>query len=433
MDKIEELKEYVIDKNLGECLSSEWINCKTKYKWECQKGHVFEKIWGAIKYRGEWCKQCTKVGISTCRDLASKNNGELLSDIYNDNRTKLKWKCKNNHIFQSAWRHINKRPNFCPKCPRKKKNIEKPVTKRIKLSIENCQEEAKKFGGKCLDLEYKNRRTLMKWQCGNNHTFTLTLGAVRNNGRWCRECNYDKQRHDISVAQDIAKKYGGECLSTDYVNLETPMKWRCKEGHEWEVNMINIKGSGSWCRMCHLRTRRDKAIKRIFKWVSILGGKLLTKNEDVPYDIGADQFTLNIKCNKDHTFTRTFKSLRTGSWCPKCTYKSESACRDVLESVYPYTFPKRRLKCMEYLELDGYCEELGIAFEYDGKQHAEYIPHFHRNGMNDLLDQMTRDDRTNDLCKKNGISLIRIPHTYSYINLDELSSFIYSVLENLGF
>lgn len=81
---------------------------------------------------------------------------------------------------------------------------------------------------------------------------------------------------------------------------------------------------------------------------------------------------------------------------------------------------------MEYLELDGYCEELGIAFEYDGK-------HFHRNGMNDLLEQMTRDDRTNDLCKKNGISLIRIPHTYSYINLDELSSFIYSVLENLGF
>ena len=46
MDKIEELKEYVIDKNLGECLSSEWINCKTKYKWECQKGHVFEKNMG---------------------------------------------------------------------------------------------------------------------------------------------------------------------------------------------------------------------------------------------------------------------------------------------------------------------------------------------------------------------------------------------------
>ena len=38
-----------------------------------------------------------------------------------------------------------------------------------------------------------------------------------------------------------------------------------------------------------------------------------------------------------------------------------------------------------------------------------------------------------ELCKKNGISLIRIPHTYSYINIDELSSFIYSVLENLGF
>ena len=433
MNKIEKLKEYVITKNLGECLSTEWITCHTKYKWKCQNGHTFEKLFNAIK-KGEWCKQCTKVSISKCIDFASKHGGELLSTEYVDNKTKLKWKCRNNHVLERAWVDITRRRNFCPQCPKiKGEKSEKIAPKKKNLSIEDCQQEAEKIGGKCLETTYKNRRTLMQWICKNNHTFTLTLGAVRNNGRWCRECSVDKKRHDISIAHNLAEKYGGTCLSTEYINLETPMKWRCTEGHEWEVNMSNIKGSGSWCRMCYLRTRRDKAIKRVFNWVSILGGIVLTDKDNIPYDIRSDRITVDIKCNKDHIFTRSLYALQTGTWCPKCTYKSELACRDVFESIYTYKFPKKRLKCLEYLELDGYCEELSIALEYDGLHHTEYTPHFHRNGINDLFDIMSRDQKKNELCKKNGITLIRIPYTYTYNYPEELEKFIYFELERNGF
>ena len=54
MCKIEEMKKYVIDNNLGECLSPEWVNCKTKYKWKCNNGHIFNKVWSAIKNKNEW-------------------------------------------------------------------------------------------------------------------------------------------------------------------------------------------------------------------------------------------------------------------------------------------------------------------------------------------------------------------------------------------
>lgn len=410
MNKIEEIKAYVISNNLGECLSPEWINCNTKYKWKCQNGHIFEKLFDAIK-KGEWCKQCTKVGISKCRDFASKYEGELLSTEYVDNKTKLEWKCRNNHVFERAWKHMISRPNFCPQCPKiKLEKSEKPDPQKKVLGIEDCHQEAEKLGGKCLETKYNNRRSLMRWICKNNHTFTLTLGAVRNNGRWCRECCIDKKRHNISVAHNLAEKYGGQCLSTEYVNLETPMKWRCKEGHEWEVNMSNIKGSNSWCRMCHLRTRRDKSIDRVYKYVSMLNGEILTK-KDIPYDIQADMINVHLKCDKNHIWTSTFKTIQRGSWCPKCTYKSESACRNIFENIYPYKFPKRRLNCLEYLELDGYCEELSIGFEYNSKN-IEY---------------------KDKLCIKNGIKLIIIPHTYSYNDPDELEKFIFSELERNGF
>ena len=85
------------------------------------------------------------------------------------------------------------------------------------------------------------------------------------------------------------------------------------------------------------------------------------------------------------------------------------------------------------MELDGYCEELSIALEYDGLHHTEYTPHFHRNGINDLFDIMSRDQKKNELCKKNGITLIRIPYTYTYNYPEELEKFIYFELERNGF
>ena len=39
----------------------------------------------------------------------------------------------------------------------------------------------------------------------------------------------------IEQMQALAKKRGGECLSTTYVNKRTKLLWRCLEGHEWEA------------------------------------------------------------------------------------------------------------------------------------------------------------------------------------------------------
>ena len=56
------------------------------------------------------------------------------------------------------------------------------------------------------------------------------------------------------------------------------------------------------------------------------------------------------------------------------------------------------------LELDGYCEELSMAFEWQGAQHYERVPFFHPND-GDFERQVRYDARKKDLCEAKGVKL----------------------------
>ena len=50
--------------------------------------------------------------------------------------------------------------------------------------------------------------------------------------------------------QKIAKQYGGECLSTTYINSKHKLRWRCDKGHEWEARYDSFKTKKNWCSLC---------------------------------------------------------------------------------------------------------------------------------------------------------------------------------------
>lgn len=58
------------------------------------------------------------------------------------------------------------------------------------------------------------------------------------------------------------------------------------------------------------------------------------------------------------------------------------------------------------MHLDAYFPQHRIAFEYDGRQHREYIPHFHRSRQ-DFERMQIRDNDKDRLCTQHGITLIR--------------------------
>ena len=91
---------------------------------------------------------------------------------------------------------------------------------------------------------------------------------------------------------------------------------------------------------------------------------------------------MNWECKNGHTWVSTVFNIKNmDSWCPYCLNKSEQKCRELFEQITGKKFPKIRPKWLindrgNQMELDGYCEELKIAFEYQGKQHYEIVEFF---------------------------------------------------------
>jgi hypothetical protein len=106
--------------------------------------------------------------------------------------------------------------------------------------------------------------------------------------------------------------------------------------------------------------------------------------------------------------------------------KGETECRRVLESIFQRKFKKVRPQFLKNpvtggtnnLELDCYNEELGVAVEYDGRQHAEYTPYFHKN-KEAFYNQQYRDYMKQQMCKENNIKLIKVPHTVKINKIEE--------------
>jgi len=98
----------------------------------------------------------------------------------------------------------------------------------------------------------------------------------------------------------------------------------------------------------------------------------------------------------------------------------EPYCRRILERIYNKPFVKVRPDFLRNpipdkngrhhnLELDGYCEELKIAFEHNGKHHYTFDgPNTFVPTYEDFVKLVQRDNHKVDTCKRLGIVLIVI-------------------------
>ena len=177
----------------------------------------------------------------------------------------------------------------------------------VKLTIEEMQEIAKSRGGMCLSKEYINAHTKLKWQCAEGHVWKSRPYSVKQ-GYWCIICA-EKMKLTIEEMQEIAESRGGLCLSKKYVNNSTKLKWQCAEGHVWEAAPGNVK-QGSWCPFCAGLAKLT--IEEMRQLAESRGGKCLS-NEYVNREN-----KLKWQCAEGHAWEATSNSVKQGRWCPIC-------------------------------------------------------------------------------------------------------------------
>src|SRR2546430_139635 len=104
---------------------------------------------------------------------------------------------------------------------------------RLKLFLNVACTIAKERGGFCLSDNYINNITPLKWRCSKGHEWNACLSSVKNHNTWCSYCvGRSVAKHTLENARKIAHSRNGKCLFEKYINCMTALLWCCSKGHE---------------------------------------------------------------------------------------------------------------------------------------------------------------------------------------------------------
>ncbi len=213
----------------------------------------------------------------------------------------------------------------------------------------------------------------------------------------------------IEEARVYAATKNGRLLSSSINEKKDYVDWQCAAGHIWSQPLSSTLSNRSWCGLCSSNAPRNLQV--LIDIATLRGGKVLSTeyvNVDSTYDF---------ECSLGHRFSNQFKQVeKRGQWCPTCNKgsKSEEICRTTFEQLFGKTFPKYKPEWLRNsrgyrMEIDGYCKELQIGFEYQGRQHFDYPLY-----GSDVQKRKEDDKLKAQLCKSNGVYLFIIDYTMSY-------------------
>jgi hypothetical protein len=276
-----------------------------------------------------------------------------------------------------------------------------------------------------------------KSTCDHPHEWQSVI-KNRTNGNGCPYCSGQKYCKCNSFGgkyPELAEQWHTKNKKNiyDYAQKSNePVWWLCKNStcehpHEWQA-MIANRTNGNDCPYCS-NHQYCKCNSFGCKYPELAKQWHPTKNKKTPYDYAqksGDKIWW-ICCICNHEWQAMVNSRTNGCGCPRCAkkmYKSENACREIFEEELFYPFPNLRPAWLGGLELDGYCKDLNLAWEYNGKQHYEYVKFFHRGNPNNLILQQERDALKHKLCKAHVVNVITIPYKYDYTNAPALKSYI---------
>lgn len=223
---------------------------------------------------------------------------------------------------------------------------------------------------------------------------------------------------------DFVKEYvesnGYILLDNTYIRSDIQMKMECPKGHIFSMSW-KVFRKGHRCSYCAGKRQYNiEEVRNIFEKESYT---LLSDN----YSSNRDKLRVIGPDNKEYEVT--FFGFNTGGSRPhlKGQYgQTEEECRTIFQDITKKNFVKVRPDWLKNpdsgrnLELDGYCEELKMAFEFDGRQHFE-----HTFKDDDLQDLIKRDEFKAQACRNLGIRLIKIS-----CDIYDIRSFIENELDH---
>jgi len=305
---------------------------------------------------------------------------------------------------------------------------------KVKYTIEDVRNTVEnKYGWYLLDKEYKGPAAKYSVMCNNGHISTPQWNNLKTKKRTCSQCNVGKVGNNIPTTIEECKDFATNnnliLNSPSIENNKQKLNWTCKNCNDsWSASISDMRGRKVVCLSCG--GWKPITIEKLQGIAESKGGSCLS----VDYDPRKKQL---YKCSNNHEFEKYWTHIDRGQWCPICSEgTSENIVRLHMETLFGEKFPKMKPNWLvtsqgERLELDGYCEKLGIAFEHHGTQHYEYCEFFH-SSIDKFESQLRRDREKIDLCNKNNVKLIVVRELGIFTPQCDLKDFLKKQLIELN-
>lgn len=360
-----------------------------------------------------------KLTLQHAQEVAKNKNGKCLSEEYINVDTKLKWECEFGHQWEASLYNVRNIGSWCHYC-----------VGFAKLTIDEMKQLAESKKGKCLSTVYINSDTKLRWECEFGHQWDALPNSVKNKKSWCPDCA-KRKKLTINQMQEFAILKGGKCLSSAYKNNRNKLKWECKFGHQWDALPYSILSGDSWCPDCAGNIKH-----------TIEDMRELAKNrngECISVEYVNSKSKLTWQCQLGHHWEATPSDIKNGKWCRHCDKskrKGENATRYFFEKIFNNKFPSSRPLWLIYeggrLELDGYCEDLQIAFEYQGQYHFDRTAYWYPDKSISFERRQLIDEYKRTTCEENKVLLIEINELNPRSNPDKWKDIIKRVLISKG-
>jgi hypothetical protein len=301
----------VVARRGGTIVSPEYVSSQTKLRYRCREGHAWDAVPNSI-LTGTWCPVCGRrrqleqhAGRKSrvyrrLQRIAKRQGGDVLSPAFPGSKTPLRLRCARGHTWEALAASIESGV-WCATC-------------REESVLAELRALAERWGGACLSESYRHGRERLLWQCRQGHRWKAPAEMIRR-GIWCPGCRLPTPG-DMERMRRIARERGGECLSTEYINSETKLRWRCHNNHEWEQLPSRIV-QGTWCRACERgwgRGRRRLNIETMHQMAADRGGTCLSTKYRGVYG------RLRWRCARGHIWVTPANNVRRGCWCPACAH-----------------------------------------------------------------------------------------------------------------
>jgi len=240
----------------------------------------------------------------------------------------------------------------------------KKVDPEERLNV--LRKAAAERGGEVLSSTYLGSHEKHKFRCSEGHEWEAVFGSVIGKKRtWCSKCvglSVDPEEQ-MAKLREAAAARGGELLSTEYINALSKYRFRCSEGHEWDVQFGSVIKRKSWCPKCSGRSvDPEEQMAKLREAASARGGELLSTE----YINVSSKY--RFRCAEGHEWKTTYSSF-TGKlkpWCQRCAgqlvdpeiqmakLREAAAARggELLSTEYINNLSKYRFRCSKGHEWD---------------------------------------------------------------------------------